>query len=309
MTRYVQKRLPVQELGLEVHDQIVLADNSDTWLVSIMGYHSLKISLPSFSFMLRWIMVCYLTLCHTVHGLETGFSWMATKTTYDNILRENFPTGDTLKGSYHGQPWRKLCHPIHYSMIARHGYRYPSKSNIQLMQKFVDEIREKVNEKYDFIRTWEMPYSLEQTKLLTHSGWTDMEEMGKRMGWRWHALYHEEMDEWKDDEDDENTRRKLDVKFISSDLQRSVESARAFIKGFKSALHRPKDENIEISTDNRLMRYFDDCEKYVHTVDENKTALYEYYKYSTGPKMAAIAEKLKDKLGLEKYETMLDEGR
>ncbi|XP_064653274.1 multiple inositol polyphosphate phosphatase 1-like [Lineus longissimus] len=257
---------------------------------------------------LRWILISSLTLFHTTQGLENGFSLMATKTTYENVLRENFPTGDTLKGSYHGEPWKKLCHPIHYSLTARHGNRYPSKSNFRVMQQFVDEIRDKVNEKYDFIRKWELPYSLDQVKLLTRTGWTDMEEMGKRMGWRWHLIYHEEMEDRKDEDDyDEHKRYNLDVKFVSSDIQRSLESARAFIKGFKTALHRPKDEKIPITTDNRLMRYFDECERYVHMVDQNKTALYEYYKYTSGPEMAAIAEKLKKKLGLEKYETMLDE--
>lgn len=53
---------------------------------------------------------------------------------------------------------------------------------------------------------------------------------------------------------------------------------------------------MELAVNDALMRYFDQCERFVKEVENNKSALEEVKHFNEGPEMKRVIEKMADRL-------------
>lgn len=53
---------------------------------------------------------------------------------------------------------------------------------------------------------------------------------------------------------------------------------------------------LEFAVNDALMRYFDQCERFVKEVESNKSALEEVKHFNEGPEMKRVMEKMADRL-------------
>lgn len=56
------------------------------------------------------------------------------------------------------------------------------------------------------------------------------------------------------------------------------------------------DEEFDHAVNDALMRFFDQCTRFVHEVDNNPAALSEVDKFKQGPEMRRVTEKIADRL-------------
>lgn len=54
--------------------------------------------------------------------------------------------------------------------------------------------------------------------------------------------------------------------------------------------------DVDIAVNDTLMRYFDQCERFVKEVENNKSALEEVKRFNEGPEMKRAMEKMADRL-------------
>ncbi|KAJ7324189.1 hypothetical protein JRQ81_017209 [Phrynocephalus forsythii] len=97
--------------------------------------------------------------------------------------------------------------------------------------------------------------------------------------------------------------------FVSSSKPRCLDSAHAFREGLREALlqhHRGQGPTAEgnatmtetLEVNDRLMRFFDHCEKFVRDIEDNNTAMHEVDAFKEGPEMKIIVEKVANTLCL-----------
>lgn len=57
-----------------------------------------------------------------------------------------------------------------------------------------------------------------------------------------------------------------------------------------------KDEEIDYEVNDALMRFFDNCTRFVETVDKNQSAMAELDKFRSSAEMRRVQEKIADRL-------------
>ena len=62
--------------------------------------------------------------------------------------------------------------------------------------------------------------------------------------------------------------------------------------------YSPKTEEVEHKVNDTLMRFFDECPRFVKEVDKNPDSMAERDKFEVGPEMQRVGEKMADRLGL-----------
>lgn len=122
-------------------------------------------------------------------------------------------------------------------------------------------------------------------------------------------------------------KAKTKINIISSDRDRSIQSGHHFLIGlYKNEefsiddiedlenidVEKVKEErrnekiaeflNDHIDVNNRMMRLFDDCQKYSVGIKKNESAYEELVKFKNGPEVRSLIEKMKERLNLEDLE-------
>ncbi|XP_008168791.1 multiple inositol polyphosphate phosphatase 1 isoform X1 [Chrysemys picta bellii] len=210
------------------------------------------------------------------------------------------------------------CAPLQLRALIRHGTRFPTEKQIRKLGQLHRLLRsqERPCPAAQQFAHWDMWYHPDMDGKLAPKGRLDMEQLAQRLAARFPGLF--------------SPQRRF--AFASSSKHRCVESSAAFRKGLQLALHRQLPargneagkaglgapahsggnkvgpwpgglwapahttgadiENEETEINDKLMRFFDHCEKFVTCVEENATAMYEVDAFKQGPEMKRVLEKI-----------------
>ena len=186
-----------------------------------------------------------------------------------------------------------FCQPVHVNIIFRHGTRFPSRSDVVDFYALHDKIHGKVNNPtFGAINsTWKPHFELvdEDHKNLAPVGEEELQQFGHRFTARFASLLKDATTE--------------ELKFFSSHKDRSVDSCYFFQRGYQSLYpHVDIINKTDIRDD--LMRFFDNCQKYIVEVDDNPAAEKEYKSFLHGPEVHGVAENLTKTLELDSGVTL-----
>ncbi|XP_043406926.1 multiple inositol polyphosphate phosphatase 1 isoform X2 [Chelonia mydas] len=174
------------------------------------------------------------------------------------------------------------CAPLQLRALIRHGTRFPTEKQIRKLGQLHRLLRsqERPCPAAQRLARWDMWYQPDMDGKLAPKGRLDMEQLAWRLAARFPGLL--------------SPQRRF--AFASSSKHRCVDSSAAFRKGLQLALQRqPPARDIENETtkiNDKLMRFFDHCEKFVTCVEENATAMYEVDAFKQGPEMKKVLEKI-----------------
>ncbi|KAM7408607.1 hypothetical protein PAMA_002359 [Pampus argenteus] len=195
------------------------------------------------------------------------------------------------------QPPSAQCREIHLTAIIRHGTRYPTTKNVKKMQKLYDLVKSSAKNKQSWLREiqsqWRMWYTEDMDGRLVQKGVDDHRHLAVRLSKLFPSLITED-----------KLRGGL-IQFITSSKHRCVNSTLSFKAGL-TELWAIKDKEFDHSVNDALMRFFDQCTRFVEEVDNNPSALSEVDKFKEGPEMRRVQEKIADRLGVP-YNNITDD--
>ncbi|CAG2220890.1 MINPP1 [Mytilus edulis] len=160
----------------------------------------------------------------------------------------------------------KECQIIHLNLILRHGSRSPTLSWIKQMTALGNILKSnpEVIERFPFLNSWENPFPETQAGHLSDLGEDEHFSLGRRFGRSEHR-----------------------------------QAVRHFTRGLTDTLDGESRKNVKPAINDKLLRFFDTCSKYIKSVENNKTAAPEHTSFKYGAEMQRIAQKIADKLGLK----------
>ncbi|KAJ0004722.1 hypothetical protein NQD34_010936 [Periophthalmus magnuspinnatus] len=196
------------------------------------------------------------------------------------------------------RPPSPQCREIYLAAIIRHGTRYPTTKNVKKMLRFYDTVKKSAAaEDRGWLREirheWTMWYREDMDGRLVPKGIEDHRHLAVRLSKLFPKLISEE-----------KLRAGL-IKFISSSKHRCINSTLAFKRGL-TELWDITDMEFDHTVNDALMRFFDQCTKFVQDVSDNPTALSEVDEFNMGPEMERVQEKVADRLGVP-YSHITDE--
>ncbi|XP_010862990.2 multiple inositol polyphosphate phosphatase 1b [Esox lucius] len=179
------------------------------------------------------------------------------------------------------------CTAIHVTAIIRHGTRYPTTKNIKRMQRLYDlVVNEATNtEKWlnDIKTRWQMWYTDDMDGKLVEKGRDDHRHLAVRLATLFPSLISEE------------NLRSHRIRFITSSKHRCVDSVVAFQEGLLN-LWRVAEVGLSHKINDELMRFFDQCQRFVEDVENNKTALEQVYLFKASADMKRVEMNIADRL-------------
>ncbi|KAF7644832.1 hypothetical protein LDENG_00214970 [Lucifuga dentata] len=188
------------------------------------------------------------------------------------------------------QPPSAQCREIHLTAIIRHGTRYPTTKNIKKMQQLYNLVRDKASGKESWLREiqsqWRMWYTEDMDGRLVQKGVSDHKHLAVRMSKLFPSLISEE-----------KLRGGL-ISFITSSKHRCVNSTLAFKAGL-TELWGIQDVEFDHAVNDALMRFFDQCTRFLEDVDNNPSAMEELDKFRKGPEMRRVQEKIADRFRVQ----------
>ncbi|XP_038593826.1 multiple inositol polyphosphate phosphatase 1-like [Micropterus salmoides] len=195
------------------------------------------------------------------------------------------------------QPPSAQCREIHVTAIIRHGTRYPTSKNVKKMQKLYQLVKSGASGKQSWLREiqtqWRMWYTEDMDGRLVKKGVSDHKHLAVRLSKLFPSLISEEK------------LRGGFFKFITSSKHRCVNSTLSFKAGL-TELWAITDMEFDHAVNDALMRFFDQCTRFVQEVDNNPSALSEMDKFKQGPEMRRVQEKIADRLGVP-YNNITDD--
>ncbi|XP_078128696.1 multiple inositol polyphosphate phosphatase 1a [Sander vitreus] len=185
------------------------------------------------------------------------------------------------------QPPSAQCREIHATAIIRHGTRYPTSKNVKKMQKLYELVKSRASGKESWLREiqtqWTMWYTEDMDGRLVQKGVNDHKHLAVRLSKLFPSLISEEK------------LRGGFIKFITSSKHRCVNSTLSFKAGL-TELWAITDKEFDHAVNDALMRFFDQCTRFVQEVDNNPSALSEVDKFKQGPEMKRVTQKIADRL-------------
>ncbi|XP_008068838.2 multiple inositol polyphosphate phosphatase 1 isoform X1 [Carlito syrichta] len=206
-------------------------------------------------------------------------------------------------------PWRDpelldgTCTPVQLVALIRHGTRYPTAKQIRKLRQLHGLLRARGpggggagsaggRDLGAALADWPLWYADWMDGQLVEKGRQDMRQLALRLASLFPALFSRE-----------NYGR---LRLITSSKHRCVDSGSAFLQGLWQHYHPgvpPPDvageeaepKNMECGppkVNDKLMRFFDHCKKFVTEVEKNATALYHVEAFKTGPEMQNILQKV-----------------
>ncbi|XP_054428775.1 multiple inositol polyphosphate phosphatase 1 isoform X1 [Pteronotus mesoamericanus] len=190
----------------------------------------------------------------------------------------------------------KTCSPVQLVALIRHGTRYPTAKQIRKLRQLhgLLQARGPMEERADAtggrnlgaaLADWPLWYADWMDGQLVEKGRQDMRQLALRLASLFPALFNRE-----------NYSR---LQLVTSSKHRCVESCAAFLNGlwqhYYPGLPPPDVADMEcgpLRINDKLMRFFDHCEKFLTEVEKNDTALYHVEAFKTGPEMQNILRKV-----------------
>ncbi|KAL5109879.1 Multiple inositol polyphosphate phosphatase 1 [Taenia crassiceps] len=160
---------------------------------------------------------------------------------------------------------------VHVNALIRHGTRSPDNK----FSKKIEELRARLQEALP-----DVDFSLKSCgkgdKVLLSSGVKEIKDLGRRL----RAIVPEEF------------RHGSNMLVISSDTERTIDSAKAFLSTYT-------DDNVTITEDSERIRFFADCNNYISAVRSSKMAKKEFYKFRDGEEMQQVLKEVVSDHGLQ----------
>ncbi|VDI31814.1 multiple inositol-polyphosphate phosphatase / 2,3-bisphosphoglycerate 3-phosphatase [Mytilus galloprovincialis] len=236
---------------------------------------------------LLFLILCLLSLFIANYGMgSTDFRipLYSTKTPYfwgkdiDEFIRED----EEIWVDYDN----KECQIIHLNLILRHGSRSPTLSWIKKMTVLGNILKSnpEVIERFPFLNSWENPFPETRAGHLSDLGEDEHFSLGRRFGRRFSLLFTGDLE---------------NILYGVTYKQRTQASCASFYEGLTDTLDGESRKNVKPAINDKLLRFFDTCSKYIKSVENNKTAAPEHTSFKYGAEMQRIAQKIADKLGLK----------
>ncbi|EFB20293.1 hypothetical protein PANDA_002314, partial [Ailuropoda melanoleuca] len=188
------------------------------------------------------------------------------------------------------------CTPVQLVALIRHGTRYPTAKQIRKLRQLHGLLQARRPGDWRAgsaggrdlgaaLADWPLWYADWMDGQLVEKGRQDMRQLALRLASLFPALFSLE-----------NYGR---LQLVTSSKHRCVDSGAAFLQGlwqhYHPGLPPPDVADMECGPpriNDRLMRFFDHCEKFLTEVEKNATALYHVEAFKTGPEMQNILKKV-----------------
>ncbi|XP_067100476.1 multiple inositol polyphosphate phosphatase 1b [Osmerus mordax] len=240
--------------------------------------------LTTFSLALTRLSYCSIAKGNVDSNIPLIANYFGTKGRYEDVnpyLRDNILAVNTSR------PPSSDCSAIHLTAIIRHGTRYPTTKNIKKIHRLYDLVVNEASstEKWlEHIQTeWKMWYTEDMDGKLVQKGRDDHRHLAIRLATMFPSLVSEE------------NLRGGRIKFTTSSKHRCVDSIEAFQVGLLN-LWKVKDVGQLHEIDDDLMRFFDKCQRFVESVENNPSALMEVKLFKASAAMQKVQRKMADRL-------------
>ncbi|XP_030190285.1 multiple inositol polyphosphate phosphatase 1 isoform X1 [Lynx canadensis] len=188
------------------------------------------------------------------------------------------------------------CTPVQLVALIRHGTRYPTAKQIRKLRQLHGLLQARPSgdgragpaggrDLGAALADWPLWYADWMDGQLVEKGRQDMRQLALRLASLFPALFSLE-----------NYGR---LHLVTSSKHRCVDSGAAFLQGlwehYHPGLPPPDVADMECGPpriNDKLMRFFDHCEKFLTEVEKNATALYHVEAFKTGPEMQNILKKV-----------------
>lgn len=220
-------------------------------------------------------------------------SYFGTKTRYEDAIYKDANSEEPRQDQY---LLEEACTPVQLVALIRHGTRYPTAKQIRKLRQLHDllQARRAGNNRADAggggdlgaaLADWPLWYEDWVDGQLVEKGRQDMRQLALRLASLFPNLFSRE-----------NYGR---LQLITSSKHRCVESSVSFLNALWQhcypELPLPDVKEMECGPpriNDKLMRFFDHCEKFSSEVENNDTALYHVEAFKTGPEMQNILKKV-----------------
>ncbi|KAM9618168.1 multiple inositol polyphosphate phosphatase 1 isoform 2-T2 [Trichechus inunguis] len=220
--------------------------------------------------------------------------YFGTKTRYEDVNPGLLPNPEA--------PWRDpellegTCTPVQLVAVIRHGTRYPTAKQIRKLRQLHELLqargpwggRASATSGRDVgavLADRPLWYADWMDGQLVEKGRQDMRQLALRLASLFPTLFCRE-----------NFGR---LRLVTSSKHRCVDSGVAFLQGlwqhYNPGLTPPDVADMECGPpriNDKLMRFFDNCKKFLTEVERNATALYHVEAFKTGPEMQDILKKV-----------------
>ncbi|XP_060624763.2 multiple inositol polyphosphate phosphatase 1 isoform X1 [Anolis sagrei] len=207
--------------------------------------------------------------------------YFGTKSRYEAIHPHLLADPYSLGPSEPGFPLPAAsCVPIQARALIRHGTRFPTRKQIEKLGGLHEALVRRSSSSppcrpAERLAGWAMWLRPEMDGRLAARGRRDMSALARRLAARLPTLF----------------AARNSLAFASSSKPRCLDSAAAFREGLRQVHgHGSLKETFEVN--DKLMRFFDHCEKFVKGVEDNSTALRELDAFKDGPEMKTLVDKI-----------------
>ena len=233
--------------------------------------------LCSFYFLLKATPALFFLTQPKPYGTKTTYEDSFTDTEYEAVNNVVF-----AKDNF----YPSFCKPIQLNMVLRHGIRNPGDQDIENIKSLYNKLANSSSLSHPSVREiveyWQPSFNLEEAKILNSLGYLEQRSIARRMKQLFPGLF-------------QSSTSPLPVLFMSSSVSRTIDSCDAFASGL---LGEKSNYKTAASIRNDLLRFFDDCDKYVETVEKNKDALNELHKFKKGVEYTAMLDRISAKMNL-----------
>ncbi|KAL3877131.1 hypothetical protein ACJMK2_034884 [Sinanodonta woodiana] len=185
------------------------------------------------------------------------------------------------------------CTAQHVSTLIRHGAAYPNLAFIRKLSDLQKKIRENLgNIEFSYIDTWVSRYPKEKAYQLNPLGMNEQFSIGKRFGERFRNLFE--------------GLKELSLKFLSSNKDRTMSSARSFMDGMRDVIQFADDKELELHSNDSLVRFYEDCPK-LEKVTHDPRLLYELRTFLDSDYIKNITDSVQRRLGFNDNKLSEDE--
>ncbi|CAF0838295.1 unnamed protein product [Brachionus calyciflorus] len=183
------------------------------------------------------------------------------------------------------------CSPEQIYIFLRHGSRYPNSKYVRNTEDFLNKVkvlRREQAEKYNVTKTSAIDEIFLTFHDKPHHGLSDlgafeMYDIGQRFKKRYPNLF-------SNDEKDVLNH----INIVSSDRDRSIDSGKNFVNGvFGKGSRISEYVNNNFILNNTLIRYFDECERYLVDVKKKKKSNEDLVNFIKGHEMTRLLSNFK----------------
>ncbi|MED6240156.1 hypothetical protein ATANTOWER_016831 [Ataeniobius toweri] len=251
---------------------------------------------PNGCIMLSFLLYCFIILCCVHHhvtlkdeeAIPLISKYFNTKRRYEEV--NPYVRQDILAVNRSIlQPPSSQCREIHLTAIIRHGTRYPTAKNIKEMQQLHNIVLNNSIGEHSWLREiltqWTMWYIEDMDGRLVQKGVEDLKHLAIRLTRLFPSMISEE-----------KLRGGL-IRFITSSKDRCVNSTLSF-KAALTEMWAIRDVEFGHEVNDALMRFFEQCTRFVQEVDKNQSAVIDVQKFKQGPEMMRVQEKIAEHLGV-----------